>query len=296
MNTPELGWSWRRIASFAALVAVGVTALGVWLSAQGGPQLSFGQLVASPPNIVFNKPTNVTFTIRIDTPTLNPTTVQLQRVDAQGTVLGSLGRMYDTGTNGDPVADDRNFTAVVSLNEPTVGKSYFRVGAAFRGNKQNAQSAVTPLEVDPFPIPPDPGEAGKATLEGIDSDKDGVRDDVQRWIGVTSDSPRLRMSLRDSVVAFQMALLASSSDKASVQAASSAQTAAARCFAFTSDGLSRPAQLLSALAAQVMNTSARVDAYKTYASAFRSLRIEDEPAPRTSTFGKYCSVDPSTLN
>jgi len=31
-------------------------------------------------------------------------------------------------------------------------------------------------------LPPDPGAAGKATPDGIDSDKDGVRDDVQRWI------------------------------------------------------------------------------------------------------------------
>ena len=31
-------------------------------------------------------------------------------------------------------------------------------------------------------LPPDPGEAGKLTIDGIDSDKDGVRDDVQRWI------------------------------------------------------------------------------------------------------------------
>jgi len=31
-------------------------------------------------------------------------------------------------------------------------------------------------------LPPDPGEAGKLTIEGIDADKDGVRDDVQRWI------------------------------------------------------------------------------------------------------------------
>jgi len=34
-----------------------------------------------------------------------------------------------------------------------------------------------------FPnLPPDPGEEGKQTLEGIDADGDGVRDDVQRWI------------------------------------------------------------------------------------------------------------------
>jgi hypothetical protein len=31
-------------------------------------------------------------------------------------------------------------------------------------------------------LPPDPGEAGKATPDGIDADKDGMRDDVQRWI------------------------------------------------------------------------------------------------------------------
>lgn len=31
-------------------------------------------------------------------------------------------------------------------------------------------------------LPPDPGEAGKATLQGIDADNDGVRDDVQRFI------------------------------------------------------------------------------------------------------------------
>jgi hypothetical protein len=35
------------------------------------------------------------------------------------------------------------------------------------------------------PVPPDPGEAGKQTLEGIDSDNDGVHDDVQRWIVLT---------------------------------------------------------------------------------------------------------------
>jgi hypothetical protein len=31
-------------------------------------------------------------------------------------------------------------------------------------------------------LPPDPGQAGKLTIDGIDVDKDGVRDDVQRWI------------------------------------------------------------------------------------------------------------------
>lgn len=38
------------------------------------------------------------------------------------------------------------------------------------------------LDLQPFPLPPDPGEAGKATLDGIDDDSDGVRDDIQRFI------------------------------------------------------------------------------------------------------------------
>ncbi len=39
--------------------------------------------------------------------------------------------------------------------------------------------AVTDISVT---LPPDPGEAGKVTLAGIDSDHDGVRDDLQREI------------------------------------------------------------------------------------------------------------------
>jgi hypothetical protein len=31
-------------------------------------------------------------------------------------------------------------------------------------------------------LPPDPGEAGKLTIEGVDSNKNGVRDDVERRI------------------------------------------------------------------------------------------------------------------
>jgi len=34
----------------------------------------------------------------------------------------------------------------------------------------------------PVVLPPDPGEAGKATLAGIDSNNDGVRDDLEREI------------------------------------------------------------------------------------------------------------------
>lgn len=131
----------------AVLVGVAVVAGGSWLWAQGGPQPAFGQLLASPPNFVINTPTTITFTIRIDTPTLNPTTVELQRVDAQGNLLARVSRMYDNGQSGDAKPGDRTFTAVVALNEAQSGQVYFRVASAFRGNRQNAQSELLSIDV-----------------------------------------------------------------------------------------------------------------------------------------------------
>lgn len=51
----------------------------------------------------------------------------------------------------------------------------------------NQDTIASLLDVDktfhfPDGFPKDPGSAGDKTLEGIDSDKDGVRDDLQRWI------------------------------------------------------------------------------------------------------------------
>ncbi len=63
--------------------------------------------------------------------------------------------------------------------------------------------------------PPDPGEAGKATLEGIDSDSDGVRDDVQRYIAITvPESARHREALRDMARVIQWELLAQTKEEA----------------------------------------------------------------------------------
>lgn len=177
MNTRRIAW--------AVVVTLAVSiAGGAWLWAQG-PQPSIGALTMSPPNIVFNTPTPTTFVVRINTPTINPTSVSLQRVDSTGRVLSTVGPMNDMGKTGDAVADDRNFSIRTSVNHPLVGKVYYRVTAAFRGNTPSAVSTIVSMDVDPFILPPDPGEAGKQTLAGIDSDSDGVRDDVQRWIELT---------------------------------------------------------------------------------------------------------------
>jgi hypothetical protein len=56
-------------------------------------------------------------------------------------------------------------------------------------------------------FPPDPGDAGKETIEGIDSDHDGVRDDVQRWIYAYLPNDRKKqMALRQVARYFQDSL------------------------------------------------------------------------------------------
>lgn len=57
-------------------------------------------------------------------------------------------------------------------------------------------------------LPPNPGEAGRRTLAGIDSDHDGVRDDVQRWIALTfPHSEKLRAALIQQAKLSQLYIL-----------------------------------------------------------------------------------------
>lgn len=83
-------------------------------------------------------------------------------------------------------------TALGLKKAPTVERST---------SKPICSQAIVPTGGDCTPqhmanLPPDPGEAGKATIDGIDADKDGVRDDVQRFIHETwPDSERTRRAL-----------------------------------------------------------------------------------------------------
>ena len=204
----------RLLLPLAAILLA--TAGGTWLWANGlaqkRPQPAFGTLTVAPPNFVFNAPTAVTFTISIPAPTLNPTTVELQRVDANGVFQFAVAPMRDDGIGADTRAGDRVFTARIQVNEPTVGKIYFQAAAAFQGISRNSSSAVTAVDVDPFPLPPDPGEAGQQTLEGIDFDNDGVRDDVQRWIALNYLGQPSAVNTLRAYAASHQSLITTSSD------------------------------------------------------------------------------------
>lgn len=56
-------------------------------------------------------------------------------------------------------------------------------------------------------LPPDPGEAGKATLAGVDSNNNGVRDDVERWIAFGFFDRPQQLALLQAGRAFQASAL-----------------------------------------------------------------------------------------
>lgn len=216
MNRSRLVWF--ALVAFLAIGAGGVWLNAQPRVAAG----TFDSVLASPVYIVVSSSTPVLFTAQITDRQLKKRSVVLLRLDSAGKPSDILGRLRDDGRNGDVSAGDNIYSLRTNLNEPTVGTVNFQIAARFKPGRWSEPesddddwdtelSTVTrtvrdqparqtrmasllkrlsrytlsnqvAVTVDPFKLPPDPGEAGKLTLAGIDSDNDGVRDDVQRYL------------------------------------------------------------------------------------------------------------------
>ena len=141
---------------------------------------------------------------------------------------------------------------------------YFNVGMEAENKVSTEKALVISPEMErALQLPPDPGEAGKQTLEGIDSDHDGVRDDMQRWIAVSQqEAPAVRAALRQMVRAQQAYILKADSDIDVVLANADKQSMANECLGYLIGGYS-VMDISDALRAQMLNTKARSLAYVT---------------------------------
>lgn len=111
-------------------------------------------------------------------------------------------------------------------------------------------------------LPPDPGEAGKASLEGIDSDGDGLRDDIQRYIALTyTDSPKTRAALRQAALALQKIILESPEEEGSLRN-TELEARASECIRYVQPVDGR--RIDNLLMAEFLNTPARSRAYLEY--------------------------------
>jgi len=109
---------------------VGTRAARVTLQTTGTP--SMGTLSASPSLITVGTATPVLFTVQITDIRLIPDSVNLLRVNPNGTAT-TLGTMRDSGTNADEKAGDKIFSLRLNLTEANAGNIRFQASGAFRG-------------------------------------------------------------------------------------------------------------------------------------------------------------------
>ena len=111
-------------------------------------------------------------------------------------------------------------------------------------------------------LPPDPGKAGKETLLGIDTDGDGVRDDIQRYIYFTyPDDKKLRLGLTYYAKEFQ-GVLKDANDREAAYDHAIKMTRHGECLWYLKGEGS--IDILNALRAEILNTRERSIAYITH--------------------------------
>jgi hypothetical protein len=113
-------------------------------------------------------------------------------------------------------------------------------------------------------LPPDPGEAGKETLEGIDSDGDGIRDDIQRYIALTyPGSQKTRAALRQLTFALDKSILESPDEESALNNTELMHRATECLWYIHSD---QSIKFKNQLKAEYLNTLKRSRAYLAYDS------------------------------
>ncbi|MDR4508695.1 MAG: putative metal-binding motif-containing protein [Candidatus Brocadiaceae bacterium] len=136
-------------------------------------------------------------------------------------------------------------------------------------------NALTPDDDTGVNLPPDPGEAGKETLLGIDTDGDGVRDDIQRYIYFTySDEKKLRLALTYYAIEFQE-LLADADDREAAYEHAIKKTRHRECIWYLKG--EEAINICRALRAEILNTRERSIAYITYSDNLGGRVIKGAP-------------------
>ena len=158
-------------------------------------------------------------------------------------------------------------------------------------------STSTPMSYEDLVknLPPDPGEEGKKTLEGIDSDGDGVRDDVQKIISLKyKHSLKVIEAARDGAKALQAAILASQkpNNGGLSLSISSMERKAAQCILFIDP--ENASSIITEIVATVLNTEARFDAYNLYKIQIKG-QSDSSPAPSPEDKKLSCSFNPALL-
>jgi hypothetical protein len=150
--------------------------------------------------------------------------------------------------NLSPDATIGTFEGVIQLRQSVAGKSQNTIAKPLP-----ITLTITKLVDDG--LPPDPGEAGNQTLLGIDSDTDGVRDDIQRYIYFTyPNEEKVKLALTEVAKQYQTLLL-QADDPDAVFNNATKMARHGECLDFIKGEIA--ADILAALRAKILNTRDR---------------------------------------
>lgn len=136
-------------------------------------------------------------------------------------------------------------------------------------------NALTPDDDIGVNLPPDPGEEGKKTLLGIDTDGDGVRDDIQRYIYFTyPDDKKLRLGLTYYAKEFQ-GVLKDANDREAAYDHAMKMVRHGDCLWYLKG--EEAIDICRALRAQILNTRERSIAYIKYSDNLGGRFIRGAP-------------------
>lgn len=146
-----------------------------------------------------------------------------------------------------------------------------------------------PMILDPGKVPGDQGEVGKTTLAGVDANKNGVRDDVERWIGQTFPKcARYRAALAQVAFVVQRKIVTEGMDEKTAKALATEEAQATGCFAEASQFCEEGSlEKFIQLSIMLQNTPQRATAYlralkftpKTLATNFNGCMVPLEQLP-----------------
>jgi len=122
------------------------TLIGALVASAAGAQ-TVAPVTAFPTTVPVAVGTPVRVTAGITDPSVLGGGVLLQRIDAAGRVVATLGTMVDDGTNGDVTAGDQVFTLRPTLYEQAAGAVRLRASAAFQGRITRVLSAPVTVTV-----------------------------------------------------------------------------------------------------------------------------------------------------
>jgi hypothetical protein len=160
-----------------------------------------------------------------------------------------------------------------------------------------AEELPVELTFSAFVLPPDPGEVGKETLAGIDTDGNMVRDDIDRYIVFTyPDSAKVREALKQEARSMTPFLL-DADDKQKSREHSLTSDQAWYCLSHVfNDDLDRADVAESVMRVQLLNTRERSRAYNKADAQLGGMSSDNGPSSqRLARNRAACAFNPDVL-